>query len=47
MISWKNTDELASFKKLGSLGHAVKLTEVMAGEAGAKRVHDYSVPMAC
>ncbi|MBR5732624.1 MAG: glucose-6-phosphate isomerase [Lachnospiraceae bacterium] len=47
MISWKNTDELASFKKLGSLGHGVKLTEVMAGEAGAKRVHDYSVPMAC
>ncbi|MBR5968693.1 MAG: glucose-6-phosphate isomerase [Lachnospiraceae bacterium] len=47
MISWKNTDELASFKKLGSLGHNVKLTEVLAGEAGAKRVHDYSIPMAC
>ena len=47
MISWKNTDELASFKKLSSLDHRVKLTEVMAGESGAKRVHDYSVKMAC
>ena len=47
MISWKNTDELASFKKLASLDHRVKLTEVMAGEQGAKRVHDYSVKMAC
>ena len=47
MISWKNTDELASFKKLAAFKNSVKLAEVMAGENGAKRVHDYSVPMAC
>ena len=45
MTEWKNFDELASYKALGS-AKKVNLKEVMAGESGAKRVKEMSVPMA-
>jgi len=46
MVSWNNLDTLASYKKLASTGK-VNLKAAMSGEAGAKRVKEYSVPMAC
>ena len=45
MIEWKNFDELESYNKLMGLKGKVKLSKVMEGEAGAKRVAEYSVPM--
>lgn len=45
MVSWKNFDQLASYKKLMGLKDQVVVKEVMAGESGAKRVADYSVSM--
>ncbi|MDO4867506.1 MAG: glucose-6-phosphate isomerase [Clostridia bacterium] len=46
MISWKNLDTLKAYEKLSGLKNHVKLSEAMTGEAGAKRVAEYSVPMA-
>ena len=46
MISWENLDTLSSFKKLLSLKNAVSLKSVLGGSDGAKRVKEYSVPMA-
>ena len=46
MANWNNLDTLSSFKKLDSFAE-VDLTKVMSGEEGAKRVKNYSVPMAC
>ena len=46
MVSWKNFDTLASYEKLMALKGRVDLVEVMSGESGAKRVAEYSVPMA-
>ena len=46
MISWENLDTLSSFKKLLSLKNAVSLKAVLGGADGAKRVKEYSVPMA-
>ena len=46
MISWKNLDTLKAYEKLSGLKNHVKLSDAMAGEAGAKRVAEYSVPMA-
>lgn len=46
MISWENLDTLSSFKKLLSLKNAVSLKSVLSGADGAKRVKEYSVPMA-
>ncbi len=46
MISWENLDTLSSFKKLLSLKNAVSLKSVLSGSDGAKRVKEYSVPMA-
>ncbi len=46
MIAWKNLDTLAACEKLAATKGRVKLAEVMAGEGGAKRVAEYSVPMA-
>ena len=46
MIDWKNMDTLAAYDKLAALKDHVDLTKVMAGENGAKRVAEYSVPMA-
>ena len=45
MTNWKNLDTLASYKELESLAR-VDLPAVMAGENGAARVKNYSVPMA-
>ena len=45
MVSWKNLDTLEAYKKLWESDKCVDLTEVMAGENGAKRVAEYSVPM--
>ena len=45
MITWNNLDTLASFKELAGV-KKVDLAEVMAGENGAERVKNYSVPMA-
>ena len=38
MISWKNLDTLAAYRQLAATKGRVKLSEVMAGESGAKRV---------
>ena len=46
MISWKNLDTLAAFKKLTGMKDRVNLPQAMAGEDGAKRVAKYCVPMA-
>ena len=46
MISWKNLDQVKAFDELKALGGKVKLQQVMAGEQGAQRVAEYSVPMA-
>ena len=45
MVEWKNYDTLAAAGKLAAVKR-VKLQEVMAGENGANRVKNYSVPMA-
>ncbi|MDO5477443.1 MAG: glucose-6-phosphate isomerase [Eubacteriales bacterium] len=47
MISWKNLDTLAVYDKFMALKGKVNVVEAMAGENGAKRVAEYSVPMAC
>ena len=46
MISWKNLDTLAAYKKLAGMKNRVNLPQAMAGEGGAQRVAKYSVPMA-
>lgn len=45
MINWNNLDTLASYQELVNM-KKVNLVEAMAGENGAKRVKNYSVPMA-
>ena len=45
MVAWNNLDTLNSYKALSEV-KAVKLQDVMAGEAGAERVKNYKVPMA-
>lgn len=44
MIAWKNLDTLTSYRKLQE-DEKVNLPVVMAGESGAQRVKNYSVPM--
>ena len=44
MVSWKNMDTLASYQALAA-AQKVNLAAVMAGENGAERVKNYSVPM--
>ena len=46
MNQWTNLDQLKSWRKIAQGKCAVDLTEVMAGEAGAKRVAKYQAPMA-
>lgn len=46
MVSWNNLDTLKSYETL-SKAKRVNLKEVMSGDNGAKRVKNYSVPMAC
>ena len=45
MVTWNNLDTLTAFENLKKIGH-VNLAEVMSGENGAKRVREYSIPMA-
>ncbi|WP_026489233.1 glucose-6-phosphate isomerase [Butyrivibrio sp. XBB1001] len=45
MANWKNLDTLNSYNELKNVAR-VNLVDVMAGENGAKRVKNYSVPMA-
>ncbi len=45
MADWKNLDTLASYKELQGV-KKVDLKAVMSGDGGAKRVKEYSVPMA-
>ncbi|SCX91921.1 glucose-6-phosphate isomerase [Butyrivibrio sp. INlla14] len=45
MANWKNLDTLNSYNELKGVAH-VNLVDVMTGENGAKRVKNYSVPMA-
>ncbi|MBQ3796077.1 MAG: glucose-6-phosphate isomerase [Butyrivibrio sp.] len=45
MVNWKNLDTLNSFEELKKVAK-VDLASVMSGENGAKRVKEYSVPMA-
>ena len=45
MVSWNNLDTLDSFKALEKAAKVV-VKDVMTGENGAKRVKEYSVPMA-
>ena len=45
MINWNNLDTLSSFNDLSKVSK-VNLVEAMSGDNGAKRVKEYSVPMA-
>ena len=45
MVSWNNLDTLTSYAELAK-ANPVDLKTVMAGENGAKRAKEYSVPMA-
>ena len=45
MVSWNNLDTIKSYNDLEGIKH-VNLVEAMSGENGAKRVKEYSVPMA-
>ena len=46
MVSWKDFDELSSYKKLEALKGAADVKTAMAGEAGGERVAKYCAPMA-
>ena len=46
MVTWNNLDTLTSYAKLKDLKNHVDIKEAMAGENGAKRVAEYSAPMA-
>lgn len=45
MIQWNNMDKLASLQELTNV-QRVKLSEIMSGENGAKRVEKYAIPIA-
>ena len=44
MITWKNMDTLAAYGELCA-AEKVSLAAAMAGENGAQRVKNYTVPM--
>ena len=46
MISWNNLDTLKAYDALMAKKNAVDIKVEMAGENGAKRVQNYSIPMA-
>ncbi len=46
MIEWKNLDKAAAYGELKQLKDKVCLKEAMAGENGARRAREYSLPMA-
>lgn len=45
-IQWNNLNKIESFKKLKAQKGEVSLAKLLSGAAGAKRVADYSIPMA-
>ena len=47
MAEWKNLDTLKAYKALMESDHRVDIKEALSGNAGAERVKNYSVPMAC
>ena len=46
MVEWKNLDTVKAYDKLLELWNDVDVKEVMSGESGAKRVAEYSGPIA-
>ena len=46
MAQWNNLDTLQAYQAMKKENYSVNLTEAMAGEAGARRVAEYQVPMA-
>ncbi|MBP3709078.1 MAG: glucose-6-phosphate isomerase [Treponema sp.] len=46
-IAWNNLNKLESYKKLLSLKNAVSVATSLKGNAGAKRVKEFSIPMSC
>ena len=46
MAQWNNLDTLQAYQAMKNENYTVDLTEAMAGEAGARRVEEYQVPMA-
>ena len=47
MADWKNLDQLDSYRELVADSTRVDLRAALAGEEGAQRVRDYTLPMAC
>ena len=47
MADWKNLDQLEAYQALEADATRVDLRAVLAGEQGAQRVRDYTLPMAC
>ena len=47
MANWKNLDQLDSYQELAADSTRVDLRAALAGEEGAQRVRNYSLPMAC
>ena len=47
MAEWKNLDTLKAYKALMESDHRVDIKKALSGDAGAERVKNYSVPMAC
>ena len=45
-IAWNNLDTLESFKKLQALKGCVSVAKELSGAEAAKRVAEYSIPMA-
>lgn len=45
-VEWKNLNTLSSFKALKNLKGEVSLRKSLAGQQGAKRVEEFSIPMA-
>ncbi len=45
-INWTNLNKLQSYKQLQSLKGCVSVAKELSGEEGAKRVGEYSIPMA-
>ena len=46
MIAWNDLDTLKAYKEMSATPANVSLKQALAGEEGARRVQEYSVPMA-
>ena len=44
-ITWNNLNKLESFKELKELKDSVSLAKALSGQAGVKRVEEFSIPM--